>query len=66
MEVLILWWSTETYTFVTTWGEFPSAIEDISLLRHPLLFAETNTKRFELVDQNRKGKMMFLVMAMNA
>lgn len=32
LEFLILWWSMETHTFVTSWGEFGPSLGDVAML----------------------------------
>lgn len=41
LEFLIAWWSTESQTFVTAWGEFYFTLEDVVVLIGLSLFEET-------------------------
>lgn len=43
LDFLISWWSSESHTFVTAWGEFCPTLEDVVILTGLPLFGEAKT-----------------------
>lgn len=43
LELVVSQWSSETHTFIVTWGEFPPTLEEVSRLTLLPVLGETNS-----------------------